>query len=144
MPIFTRGTKMFYRSGRLEQIAEAAMKEFDDLAYLDDPECRIAYQFCDLEKKNHNQLVFADCETIKEKYKEFMPYDYIITFYEPNCAALDDERLKRVMYHELKHVGWEGDGKYRITPHNVEDFRECIEKWGLDWVKPDKDTTEAP
>lgn len=128
----------YTKSAQLEQIARQVMIEFVDLAHLDDPGLRIAYQYSDQEKKNHDMVVYADTEVVKEKYREFMPYEFLITFYEPNCSDLDEEHLKRLMYHELKHVGFEGDSKFRVIPHNLEDFRECVEKWGVDWIKQDK------
>ncbi len=128
----------YTRSEKLKQIAVGLMHEFDDIAHLDDEGLRIAYQYSDQEKKTRDMIVYADTEVIKEKYREFMPYEFLITFYEPNCEGLDDEHLKRLMYHELKHVGYEGDNKFRIIQHNLEDFRECIDKWGVDWIKGDE------
>ena len=125
---------LYTRSENLRLIAQTCMEEFDDLAHLDDPGCRIAYQYCDQEKQNKGKVVFADTEVIKEKLREYCPYEFLITFYEPNCQGLDDEHLKRLMYHELKHVGWDGDNKFGINPHDYEDFQACIDKWGPDWL----------
>lgn len=127
----------YTRSELLRNIAAQCMNEFDDLAHLDDPGCRIAYQFCDQEKKNRDKIVYADTEVIKEKLRAYMPFEFLITFYEPNCEKLDEEHLKRLMYHELKHVGFEGDDKFRIIPHDFEDFRDCVEKWGMNWIGDD-------
>ena len=78
--------------------------------------------------------MYADTELVKEKLRGFLPYEFIITFYEPACADMDEEHLKRLMYHELKHVGFDGSDKFRIRPHDIEDFRACIDKWGYDWI----------
>ena len=129
----------YKKSEQLEQIAKELMQEMDDLLHLDDLSLRIAYQYSDQEKISRGMTVYADTEVVKEKYKEFMPYEFLITFYEPNCEGLDDEHLKRLMYHELKHVGYEGDNKFRVVPHNLEDFRECIDKWGIDWLTDKKE-----
>ena len=126
---------IYTKSEQLEKIALELMGEFDELCHLDNAECRIAYQYSDQEKKNRDKVVYADTETIKDKLKVFCPYDFLITFYEPNCDGLDDEHLKRLMYHELKHVGFEGDNKFRVIPHDLEDFRDCVSKWGIDWIK---------
>lgn len=132
---------MYWSDANLAEMAREVIGEHEELAHLDDVDLKIAYQWCDQEKKAHGQMCFADVETVKEKYMAFMPYDFVITFYEPNCVALDDERMKRLMYHELNHVGWDGDGRKHIIPHNLEDFRECIDKWGIDWIK-NTDTEE--
>ena len=125
---------LYAKSLELEELAKETMKEFGDLAFLDDPEIRIAYQYSDQGKKSKNKTVFADTEVVKEKLKEFCRYDFIITFYRPNCGDLDKEHLMRVMYHELKHVGYDGEDHYFIVPHDLEDFRDCVNKWGPDWV----------
>jgi len=70
---------------------------------------------------------------VSEKLKAFIPYDFIITFYWPNCETLSPEKLERLMYHELRHVGF-ADGKMFIVPHDIEDFRSIIDTWGFDWL----------
>ena len=35
---------------------------------------------------------------------------------------------------ELKHVGFEPGGTFRIIPHDVEDFVDIIKKYGTDWT----------
>ena len=62
-----------------------------------------------------------------------MPFDFVITFYWPNCENMTEEKLEMLMYHELRHVGF-GDGTFTIIPHDVEDFRDVIDRWGLDWI----------
>lgn len=51
---------------------------------------------------------------------------------------MDDERVSRVLFHELLHVGiaYDKDGEetYSVVPHDLEDFRECVDRWGSDWA----------
>jgi len=116
-------------------IAEAAERDPLDLFPLRTSNLRIGFQYCSQEKMNKGKIVFADCEKVKEKFKEFMPYDFIITFYQPNTDGLSEEAMKRLMYHELHHIGITPDGAFNIVPHNLEDFRECIDRWGIDWIR---------
>lgn len=110
--------------------------EFEDIREISD---RIAYITCDRAKKNGGKTVFADTERVKDKYKLFMPYDFVITFYSPNIEDLDAKRLEILMYHELKHVGYDPvEYKCFIVPHDVEDFRDLIKKYGVDWVVGDE------
>lgn len=50
---------------------------------------------------------------------------------------MDEEHIRRVLFHELLHVGIsydkDGDEVYGIVPHDFEDFRECVRRWGMDW-----------
>lgn len=130
---------MYWQAKDIEQMARKIIKTFGDLNHLDDPQCRIAYQHCDREKKSGGKLVLADTQLINEKLKVFCPYDFLITVYDGSCIGLDDERMQRLIYHELKHVGYEVPDGYKIIPHDVEDFRAVIDKWGTDWVKYDKE-----
>lgn len=126
----------YEKSEVLSAMAASIIHDFADLQHLDNPDCRIAFQVSDQKKTRGDKTIYADCEKIKDKYKAYMPYDFIITFYGPNCSGLSEDAMIRLMYHELKHVGFDPeDDIYRINPHNLEDFRECIEKWGVDWIE---------
>ncbi len=126
---------LYTRSAMLCDLAQKCMETFDDVSHLDNPNCRIAYQFSDQEKESGSKIVYADVEKVKPKIKAFMPYDFLITFYEPNCRGLDEEHMIRLMYHELKHVGFDPEyDKLWVKPHDVEDFRDLIDMWGVDWL----------
>lgn len=124
----------YEQSDRLSKIAAKVIAEYADLNHLGDPNCRIAYQTSDQAKKSGSKIVYADTERVKAKYKALMPYDFVITFYWPNCENLTEDKLEMLMYHELKHVGFDGDSSFTIIPHDVEDFRDVIDRWGVDWI----------
>lgn len=107
------------------EVIRASMPELADV--------RIAYMRSDKAKKNGSKIVFADCEKLSDKISALTDIDFVITFYA------DADRLTMVghrilMEHELKHVGWDGEHK-SIIPHDVDEFRYIIEKYGLDWQK---------
>ena len=57
--------------------------------------------------------------------------------FEPNTERFTDDQLRILLLHELMHVGIEKDGneeKYRIVPHDVEEFKAIIERYGVDWA----------
>lgn len=122
----------YTESKELSEIAEAVIREEPELQNLKTPDCRIAYQICSRAKRSRGKIVYADAEKVKDKYKAFIKSDFIITFYG-DALALDEEHQKRVMYHELLHIGFDGES-YSIVPHNVEDFRQCIDRWGMGWA----------
>lgn len=132
---------MYWQAKDVERIAKKVIKTFGDLNHLDDSQCRIGYQHCDKEKKSNGKLVLADTQLVNEKLKTFCPYDFIITVYDGSCVGLDETRMERLMYHELKHVGFEAPDRYKIIPHDFEDFRAVVDKWGADWVRYDKEGT---
>lgn len=89
-------------------------------------------------KKNSNgRPVLGQCERIQEKYKWGIPCDFTITLFEPNLEGMTEEQIKIVIFHELLHVGirFEADGSesYFIEPHDLEDFKIVIDKFGTNW-----------
>lgn len=129
---------MFWIEDDLERLGNQVIAKYPELTVLGDSECRIGYQYCDKAKRSNGCEVYADTTLINEKLKQFINIDFLITFYLGNTEALDADRLEILMYHELCHVGYdpgaEGSSRYRIIPHDVEDFRAVIDKWGLDWI----------
>lgn len=97
----------------------------------------IVFLASDKEKKTHGRPVYGECEKVADKNKWAIPADFTVTVYEPNCQGMDSEHLTRVIFHELLHVGIyedkDGNEVYSIVPHDLEDFRACVERWGVDW-----------
>lgn len=118
----------------LKELASKIIAERTDLKKLADPNCRIAYLRSDKKKTSRGRTVFADTEKVSEKVQALAQYDFIITFYDPACVALSEEKMKVLMTHELKHVGYEPGKPLSIIPHDVEDFRDIIETYGMDWT----------
>ena len=123
--------------GTLKELFDEVVSEYTSLNHLASPLIRIAFQWSDEEKVKDNKLVFADTEKIKPKLKSYLPYDFIITFYEPNLHDVTDEGKKRLMYHECLHIGFDGDSKFWLVPHDFEDFTEIVKKFGADWIHTD-------
>ena len=94
--------------------------------------CNICYMRSDKKKKKGLKTVFADCEKVSEKYKAITGYEFVITFYA-DAELASEEARRRLMFHELKHVGWDGEDRW-IVPHDLEDFSEVIDRWGVDWI----------
>ena len=112
--------------------------EFDALRY-----CRIGYLYADKEKKSKNKTVYADTEKLSDKMKALAPYDFVITFYEPSCRSLTPDRMEILMYHELRHVGYDAtEETCSIIPHDLEDFKDIVDKYGTDWILNRGEQTE--
>ena len=80
--------------------------------------------------------VHAQCERIQDKYKWGLPADYTITVFEPNCRGFTQEQLEILIFHELLHIKIEykdGEEKYSIFAHDLEDFRYIIDRFGSHW-----------
>lgn len=88
----------------------------------------------DKEKKKEGGTVYADCRKAPEYWKTFTPYDFLITIYEPNCEGKDDEHMRRLLHHELLHIGVDGERLF-CKPHDLQDFKVIVDKYGVDWIE---------
>lgn len=120
------------------ELGQALIDGEEVLAHIRESEASIAYLGSDYAKRSRGRTVYGECERVADKNKWAIPADFLIVVYEPNCAGMDDEHLSRLIFHELLHVGIELDDngieKHSIRPHDLEDFRECVDKWGVDWI----------
>lgn len=96
---------------------------------------RILFLSSELEKVQNTKVVFAQCEKVPEKYKWAVPADFCIVVFEPNVEQFTDEQIRILLFHELLHVGIDGDS-YFVRPHDIEDFRCIIDRFGMDWDAP--------
>ena len=91
----------------------------------------------DAQKKSKGKKVCAECEKVPDKYKWSIPADFTITVFEPNVEGFSEEQKRILMLHELLHVGIvfneDGSETYCTVPHDYEDFKEIIDRYGTEW-----------
>ena len=104
---------------------------------------KIKYLFNNKKSISHRKLVLGKCQKPNELAKHFSiedagdtdGYQYVITLDHVAYDSMDDADRIRLLRHELRHVlvdkitnaSLETEIKYRINPHNIEDFVEEIE-----------------
>lgn len=120
------------------EIAAEIIKEDQDIFRdIINSEATIIYLGSDYAKTSKGKTVFGECEKVADKNKWAIPCDFTITVYEPNCVGMTRDQLKILLFHELLHVGikYDNDGteKYYIRPHDYEDFKIVIDRYGTDW-----------
>lgn len=125
---------MYETSQELYDLMHAVIDDNEDLKHLDTQYVDIFCQYCNQEKKSRGRRVYADTTLVQKKFSKITKTNFVITFYKPNCERLDEEHMYRLMYHELLHVGFD-DPQYSIVPHNLEDFRQCVDRWGVNWIE---------
>lgn len=82
------------------------------------------------------KMVLGECRKVSPLYRAFIPYDFIIIIYDANCAGLSDEQMRILLWHELEHIGIDGDGDFYVRKHDIEDFMDIINEHGMDWNVP--------
>lgn len=129
------------------EMASQIIREEDLLIPVRHSEATIVYLSSDKEKKSKGRTIFGQCERIPDKYKWAIPADFTITIYEPNVIGFTDEQLRILLFHELLHIciesGNDGEEKYSVHPHDIEEFRTIIDRFGLDWQMPEWSETDG-
>lgn len=128
---------------KYSEIARELINTEDALVDVRNSQATIVYLSSEHKKKSGNKIIFGQCEKVADKYKWGIPADFTITVFEPNVEGFSDEQLKMLLFHELLHVSIEfnadGSETYSIRPHDLEDFKLIIDKFGTDWSKVDED-----
>lgn len=119
-------------SDELRELGEKVIAGRPELFYIAECEIKIGYVLSYESKKKDGKTIAADCRKVTGPYKGYLPFDFVITFYEPNMSYMTDNQRKVLMLHELKHIGV-GDRGLKIEPHNIEDFIDILGKFGLNW-----------
>lgn len=116
-------------------IGEKLIAQEPALAYIKDSRVKITY----LESDGREKLVLGECEKVAAKNRWAITSDFTITLFRNNLVGLSEEQIKTVMFHELLHVGIEpgadGEETYSVRKHDLEDFKEIIDRYGTDWSR---------
>lgn len=119
-------------SEEYQKIGHRIIEEMPELADLRDSDVSIIFLSSEHEKKEGGKRIFGQCEKVAEKYKWGIPCDFTITLFEPNIEDFTDKQIEILIFHELLHIGIDGN-KLSIRPHDLEDFKTIIEKYGTNW-----------
>ncbi len=128
-------------SEKYTEIGEKLINEDEELDYIKISNVSVVFLASEIDKKSGGRLILGQCEKIAEKYKWGIPADFTITVFEPNVDGFTDEQIKILLFHELLHIGidFTDDGeKYYVRPHDLEDFRLVINRYGTEWDRNDK------
>ncbi|MEN6312786.1 MAG: putative metallopeptidase [Clostridiaceae bacterium] len=115
----------------MQKLAERIIARFPELSIIPEYGIRIGYVLSQ-EQPPGTKIKYADCCKVKLTYQAWLPYDFIITFYEPNTELLSENQKKILMLHELKHIGI-GEKGLKLEEHDREDFADILKRYGIDW-----------
>jgi hypothetical protein len=124
----------------LRKLAEKIINKFPELSIIREYDIRIGYVLSQ-ENPGGTKVKYADCRKLKWTYKAFLPFDFLITFYERNTELLNENQKKIVMLHELKHIGI-GEKGLRLEEHDKEDFTNILERYGIRWNSLDMEVPD--
>lgn len=126
-----------------EEFAEIGHEVIDNeesLIDLKNSHATIIYLTSENKKMAKGKKVCAECEKVPDKYKWSVPADFTVTVFLPNIEGFTQEQKRILMFHELLHANVEfnadGSESYSINPHDYEDFKEIIDRYGTEWSIP--------
>ncbi len=119
-------------SEELRQLGERVIAGMPELSYITEFEIKVGYVLSYEAKKKDGKSIAADCRKVTGPYQAYLPFDFVVTFYEPNMSYMTENQRKVLMLHELKHIGI-GERGLKIEHHNIEDFESILSRYGLNW-----------
>ena len=125
----------------LKVLGEKLISVMPELHIINDFEAKIGYVRSYEAKRDKGRQINADCRKVNGTYTAYLPYDFVVTFYEPNVYHMTENQKKILMLHELRHIGI-GERGFRIENHDVEDFRDILTRFGIDWSGFDQEVPD--
>jgi predicted metallopeptidase len=116
----------------LEILANKIIDKFDRFTFIRDLDISVGYVMSTEKKMKSRNFVYGQCEKISKELKAYLPFDFVITIYEPNYDTLSENQQKVVMLHELQHIEM-GDRGLKIREHDIQDFSNILYKHGINW-----------
>ncbi len=122
------------------EIASKVIDSVEELTFIKELDIKVGYVKSYEAKVKDGRIIYGDCRKVNDIYQSFIPFDFIITLYEPNITLLSDNQLKVLLWHELRHIGINErtlKTEYKLMPHEVEDFHSILDRLGTRWNMPD-------
>ena len=125
----------FYRP-----IAKKLVEKFPELIHVQ-PKGILFLDNTQGKKEHRGKKVLAQISMFPEKWNQIIyqltgrAYLYMIEFFKENLQEASREQIIAVVYHELKHIGKDGE----LVAHDIEDWDVMYHKLGHDWTAKNRD-----
>lgn len=81
----------------------------------------------------------GQCRLIKGVWEAITDKKVMISLWHENWVKKSTSEKALLLFHEICHIGYDDDkAKYTIIKHDVEDFREILREYGVDWEDSQK------
>jgi len=113
-------------------LAQKVVNAFPELAHVDLDDVQFAFR--ESEKcKYHGRT-----QLVRGVDKIFTDKDIVIVIWLNSWIKHKMSWRALLLYHELRHIVHNDKGEYALVRHDVEDFSDMIEKYGVRWEQSDK------
>jgi hypothetical protein len=112
-------------------ILKKVLNGYERFKHIDFSDVLIAYKI-----SNSSRFV-ASVRKVPKAYAFLAPgKELVLTIFRPDWESVNYPLKVAIMYHELLHVGYsEKKDEYFLIKHDVEDFKELLEKLGFKYEK---------
>jgi hypothetical protein len=107
-------------------VAEELIKKYHGIL----GEARIAFVFRSEEQELNGRVILAQVSKVPEKMQPYMEFDYVVWVAENRWINMPDKQREALIDHELCHMGMSSTGGWKIKPHNIQEFREILDRYG--------------
>lgn len=116
----------------IRDLAEKVINKMPELSIIKTFGIKIGYIRSYFPKKDKGKEILGECRKVKSSYLAYIPYDFLITIYEPNIYYMTENQIKILLLHELSHIGL-GERGLTIVEHDIADFKSILYRYGIDW-----------
>jgi hypothetical protein len=105
----------------------------EDLIKKDHPnlvEARIAFVFQDEATQSDGRFELAKTSKVPPKMQPMMEYDFLVVIAKDRWGALSSNAREALIDHELCHCGGDDLNGWKMRHHDIEEFREVLERHG--------------
>ena len=93
-------------------------------------DARIGFIFRSEAQTGNGKQTWGKAQKVSDKLKVYLDFDFLIWLARDVWAGLSANQKMALLDHELCHCLYE-DGKLSMRPHDVEEFTEIIDRYGL-------------
>jgi len=110
----------------IEKYKELRHIPVDSILFVEDTESK---------KKKNGSIVYAQIGLIPEKWNDIIYqmtgkyFGFMMEIFKINTSIMSREQIVALIYHELRHIGLEGE----MVSHEIEDWLNMVEKLGVNW-----------
>lgn len=116
-------------------IAEALKAKYRELEHIPVKHILFIENTEDKRKKN-KATVFAQIGKVPDRWGDIIyqttgkHFSYVMEIFRNNITEMSREQIIALIYHELRHIGYDGD----LISHDIEDWANMVEKLGVNWA----------
>ncbi len=112
-------------------IAESLVEKHEIISHVE-PEDIVFIENHWLVPKPGQHIVLATITKLPERLQVLCGYSYVLELRMNAIGYMTQKQLNLLIYHELRHIDRDGT----VRKHDIEDFREIVNNFGLGWANP--------